>query len=94
MVLKLSVCFSTLINCELFGNRDGRNGSSYLNDSNIVYNQLSGGVLLNRRQVVTEGNGIIYWIVGMIKRECKFDIYCDVHFLLSTPEKHGDNCFL
>ena len=60
MVLKLSVCFSTLLNCELFGNRDGRDGWSYLNDSNTVYNQLSGGVLLNSGEAVTGGKWNYY----------------------------------
>lgn len=40
--------------------RDGRDGWSYLNDSNIVYNQLSGGVLLNSGEAVTGGKWNYY----------------------------------
>ena len=77
---------------ELSENRDG---SSYLNDRNIVYCQIFWGVLLNRSEAVAGGKWevimYIYWAIDMIKRECKFDIYCDVSFLLPAPEKHGDN---
>lgn len=95
MLLQLFASLSFPLDCEIFEDRDARDGSSHLNAGN-VYNQLFWGVLLSWSKAIAGGKWeLLCMLLGnRIKRVCKFYIHYDVYFLPSTSEKYGDNYFL